>query len=606
MKYFLLVILIRLSFVNAQSVFNNVYDYGDNGYEVFNYADTVDNFIIAVGNSAPPISLANRDRYICLVDSTGQAIRKIRQINTNVETSITKHLVRLDNFLYIFGGSFHPDESWNGFMLKIDFDGNVFLDTLINIGFYSGIDYVLPYKNGLLLLGFVYDNIGLDSSLATLTHIDTLGNIIDVRYFGSSGYDFARCMKPTDDRGFIISGRTDNHPIRLESNYFLLKVDSNLNQEWMYEYGDSTVDQYVRAFNSLEISQDKNFYFIFGEERYFSSVIGFNTAKAKLLKIFKGGNFIWEKTFDLGPTQYAQSIRGYSDGTLLLTGGVTRDFQGNYTYPRGFLLKVDEEGEVIWERRYSKWWWDGSGNPPLVNEDYVHNMIITQDGGILVSGYQIHDMPTNNDAWLIKFDSCGYTVGDIPEPLFVIENQNGLAISLENLSEHYCTATLTWGDGEAEQIYAYSEPIYGYSPNLTHTYAEPGTYEICLEALAGEEYRTYCTEVNIEPNSINSLTQGGGLGEGVKIFPNPSRDYFILELPNHPPNGGNQGGNNSLPLGEGWGGAYSLTGQLVHQFSIKPQPQQKIDISHLAEGVYIISVEINGEYVGTDKLVVVR
>lgn len=80
---------------------------------------------------------------------------------------------------------------------------------------------------------------------------------------------------------------------------------------------------------------------------------------------------------------------------------------------------------------------------------------------------------------------------------------------------------------------------------------------------------------------------------GAKIFPNPTNNYFILETPL------------SFGEGQGVGLAYSPTGQLVYKFEIKPQLQQKIDISHLPEGVYIIKIETN-QFSTSKKLVVVR
>jgi hypothetical protein len=52
--------------------------------------------------------------------------------------------------------------------------------------------------------------------------------------------------------------------------------------------------------------------------------------------------------------------------------------------------------------------------------------------------------------------------------------------------------------------------------------------------------------------------------------------------------------------------AYNLNGQLVATFPLLNQVQQKLDISHLSPGVYVMNLEKSGEYIGSQKLVVVR
>lgn len=622
LKYHLFLLITINCFINpiiAQSiVFNQNFNYSGsvftntaNGNKYFNNESfrsclEVNNLnILGMGHTFNQQSLfpsiinfEDRNIIFSFYDNLDHDFNNIIKVDQFL-ISVVNNLIFLNNNIFAVGVANNsidivPEETF-GVVIKIDSNFSLFLDT-IHFENRTILRDIKEYNDSILILTGFY--VGLENVTSFLLSYDLNLEILDTILINDYYFNQVSSLMIENQKinvsGFYIDSITNNRELFMLS-YSL--ENSEYNFKRTYSRGNNQI--FLSDRSSLE-KQKNNFYLvgntILSGGGPFPAVEG-----GLLIKTDSLGNELWQKTYNRGNPDYSEFFKGikaHPDGTLIVAGG-TRDYSTNPpSAPRGWLMKLDTAGNKIWERvlsRYHEHQWD----------DYVNDLILTSDGGIALAGYLIHNFIQDengifhrNDAWLVKTDSCGYTVGDIPEPLiYVGQNIDGLSIQLHNLSENYCTATLTWGDGTEEPIYAYSEPIYGYSPNLSHTYSEPGTYEICLEALAGEEFRTYCTEVNIQPNSISPPV---GELEGVNIFPNPTNDYFILEMTPPP---------NPLPTGEGGdagrGGVYSLNGQLIHQFPIKNQPQQKIDISHLADGVYVIRIE-NGQYTANKKLVVAR
>ena len=189
---------------------------------------------------------------------------------------------------------------------------------------------------------------------------------------------------------------------------------------------------------------------------------------------------------------------------------------------KSYLIKLSEDGETeIWKRSYSKNF--------IGSDEYVNGMMLTSDGGILTTGYIAGVSATLNDAWAVKFDSCGYTVGDIPEPMLIIDSIKGRTVYITDQSQNYCTAAIDWGDGTEEQAYyAYENKQALAEKHFSHTYSQIDDYTIITTTLAGEEFRDYCLQVlglANEPIPLAPFAKGEAFG----LFPNQANNYIIVQ-----------------------------------------------------------------------------
>jgi len=120
------------------------------------------------------------------------------------------------------------------------------------------------------------------------------------------------------------------------------------------------------------------------------------TAKGYLYEVTPGGQEVWHEEYASGPSpgdHLFNSIQ-LEDGNLVSCGLADNSGTGGNA---GWLIKTDENGELIWQRVYDK------------NQytDLFYSVLATDDGGFLLSGQAINEETNSQDAWLLKVDSVG-------------------------------------------------------------------------------------------------------------------------------------------------------------------------------------------------------
>lgn len=145
--------------------------------------------------------------------------------------------------------------------------------------------------------------------------------------------------------------------------------------------------------------------------------------------------------------------------------------------------------------------------------------------------------------------------------------------------------------------------------NVSHTFAEPGEYEVCLSVIGNCPSSTCmsqkCMTVNVEcPDPIDwSLTElSDNSGEKdeddtsldvetknrveIRVYPNPTTDYLRIE---------SQAGIETIS-------AWTAQGQLVLSDSAQGMKQHIVDVSSLTRGMYVYSVRMSDGQVATGQI----
>jgi hypothetical protein len=515
---------------------------------------------------------------------------------------IVSDIVEFNNYIYVLGVGI--DTSINGFntyLLKLNLDGDSIYSEILNDTLIStGTKFIIK-DNKFYITQWIRDNPSATDVDVRILKIDTLGNIIDEWIYGGNEYDEVYDLKLTEDGGFILGGTSSSYSIDGNKDFIFIKLDSLGNVDWQNTYGNLN-EETIRSYNYLASTID-NGYLMLGEEDVLTP---FFHQRAVILKVDSVGNQMWRKNIALMEQTYAMSLREWQDGSIIITGNV---FNQDTIIPmfnssKSYLLKLSSDGQTeVWRRYFSNHWLD--------SDEYTRGMILTSNGGILNTGYVSSVSVTRNDAWIVKFDSCGYTTGDIPIPFFVVDSINNTkesaTVFITEQSQDYCTAEIDWGDdSENSSYYAYENNLPTVEKQFEHTFTENGTYTIKTTTLAGEEYRSY--EVEIVVNGISVGVEDVTEEEiNISLFPNPSNDYIIVEnlnagkIPNQV--GYDVGFENSeLKMS-----LYNLNGKQIQTINLNPKLyQQKIDVSGLTNGVYFVKFSINNEMVSTEKLVIAR
>jgi hypothetical protein len=117
---------------------------------------------------------------------------------------------------------------------------------------------VIPLEDGsAVLTGQVYYNASGGVSDIFLLKIDTTGNLVWFKTYGSTFFDYGFSIKKTLDNGFIVAGYTNSFG-HGEDDAVLLKTDADGNFTWAKTYGDVWKD---RALQVLALN-DSGFIFV--------------------------------------------------------------------------------------------------------------------------------------------------------------------------------------------------------------------------------------------------------------------------------------------------------------------------------------------------------
>ena len=120
------------------------------------------------------------------------------------------------------------------------------------------------------------------------------------------------------------------------SDFWILKLDSNGNTNWTKTFGGTSSDQA----NSIQQTSDGG-YIVAGT----TQSLGAGSSDFWILKLDTNGDTNWTKTFGGSDWDTANSVQQTSDGGYIVAG-TTRSFgAGDYDF---WILKLDTNGNMVW------------------------------------------------------------------------------------------------------------------------------------------------------------------------------------------------------------------------------------------------------------------
>lgn len=212
-----------------------------------------------------------------------------------------------------------------------------------------------------------------------LIKVDSNGNMEWNKTYGGPRRDSVRALIETVDDGFALVGSTNSFGAGSD-DFWIVKTDSEGNLEWNQTYGRPG-DQYATSI----IETSDGGYAIGGAfDQSFDDPFG--ATDFWLVKIDSNGKMEWNKTFNDSPVNSCSDLVETSDGGYLLVGNT-----GRYLVEANILaIKTDENGEMLWKKRYGGR--DHTG---------ANSLIKTLDGGYAIAGDR------SGNFWLIKIDELG-------------------------------------------------------------------------------------------------------------------------------------------------------------------------------------------------------
>jgi hypothetical protein len=254
-----------------------------------------------------------------------------------------------------------------------------------------------------------------------LSKIRADGTVSWERSFGGTGYDDAYAVRPVQDGGFVVAGRSQSQisagkatPNYGGSDYWMVCVDEEGNQLWDATFGGSRNDS-ARAV----IEMSKGGYLVGGEA--FSPADGnktepsYGTWDVWLVCVSTNGTKVWERSFGGTDSDGVWAVAGAHSGDYVVAGYSASPISGNKTAPAFgswdmWIICVDADGGQKWDHSFG-----GSGF------DYAQDIQRTRDGGFIVAGYSHSPISGNKtaqmlgfgDAWAVRLDAAGNKLWDL-------------------------------------------------------------------------------------------------------------------------------------------------------------------------------------------------
>jgi hypothetical protein len=211
---------------------------------------------------------------------------------------------------------------------------------------------------------------------------------------------------PTTDGGYIVTGIVSNY-LELSTNggydVWIYKFDANGSKMWQKAYGAS----FNETANDI-ISTSDGGYLIVGstQGRDEGNVTGFKGVQDLwLLKIDAQGNLLWQRTYGGTGWEEGYGIVKTTDGNYIIVGSTQSkdgDVVSNHLLDELWLIKVDNSGNLIWQKTYGGSGFDGG-----------RSITKSLDGGYFVLGTSTSndgDLTKNNgtsDVWVLKINEEG-------------------------------------------------------------------------------------------------------------------------------------------------------------------------------------------------------
>ena len=365
------------------------------------------------------VKTVNNKFYVTGVTSTirspyyGKAV--FGKIEANGAVDFINAVVDSDNYNYdIFWNSLKKTADGNfivtgdvkdsiqkAFLMKVDSNGQIlFWHEYTEAGnlIFQGDDLIeLPDSGYLLAINIARSDLISD---VMIIRTDINGNIINKRDYFNGNVAYPQIIRAMSNGHYMVGAwsgpTTNNTPYRAKT--WLIEVDRMGNEvrNWV-----DTVPKNLWP-NGMEQTADSGWIIVRQHVAY--DVSNFQELNASVLKLDKNFNKEWE--LHLGDSS---DLTGFYDIKILPDGkylacGTTPIWGTDSAYYWGWLVKIDINGTVLWDRKYTS-------KPQFGAHSMLSSMEYLPNGDIVACGQLDLTFSIDNSAiqqgWIIHTDSNG-------------------------------------------------------------------------------------------------------------------------------------------------------------------------------------------------------
>lgn len=249
------------------------------------------------------------------------------------------------------------------YLLKIQTDGAIIWEkTYGSLQAEYGYCLQKTNDNGYIITGFT-SSYGAGSGDVYLIKTDANGDTLWTQTYGGVGNDCGYSVKQTTGNGYIITGYTCPSGGG-NADIYLIKTDINGNETWATTYG---VNQWDRGNDVIQTSDG-------------GYIVAGGNGNALVVKYDGSGNRLWVNSYgEPFCNDYANAIQSTLDNCYVFTGYTSSFSSGSFNDI--YLVKIDINGNTIWERPYGAW-----------QNDYGNAIIINNENYLIIAGYYYREL----------------------------------------------------------------------------------------------------------------------------------------------------------------------------------------------------------------------
>ena len=442
--------------------------------------------------------------------------------------------------------------------------------------------------------GDISTNIG--SQDFWVVKLDEERNIEWEKSLGSQGGDFGISVVQSSDGGYLVGGRSS-------TDFMVFKLNQDGDTEWERSYGGSEDDDFF----SMDKTADGGYVLAGGTESNDGDVTNnnnFGSLDVWILKINQAGEIEWDKTYGGSEIDVATSIEQTADLGFVVAA-ITNSSDGDISNNNGqfdhWILKLDSAGELEWEKAFGG---SGAESPYSIQQTndlgYIVTGISNSTDGDVTNNYGLVDH------WIIKLDQAGEleweknfggSLSDFSfgEPLIVndgymvvgsSESNNG-DVSINNGDSDFWMYRIDQS-GELE----WEKSLGGSDLDGGHSIVEAsnGNFIVGGNSRSSDgdvsenkgDFDIWLAEVSPPINTGSENLEG----QNFKIYPNPSSGDLIISLDQN-------NSENSVQI-------HDMFGRLISSQKII-QPQ--LHITDLPKGIYTFSI-ISAGILNMEKVII--
>ncbi len=335
-------------------------------------------------------STSAKDYYILILDSEGGVKKEIT--HGFLRHDVASRIYVDHQGIFVIGSAYDfgfPNVDMHLFHLNQE--GSIEWEQFYGTQYQDmGFGLTRTSDGGFALLG--YTNSQIDGGDFYLVRTDASGNLLWEKTFGPDYVDYGFCIIENQAGELIMAG-TENgffNPTQTDfktphSDILIIKTDATGKQIWYKKIGGSD-HEWARDI----IEAPDGGYYICGSTQSYGS----GNFDIFLARINENGDLIWLRTFGGDHYDYGEKLALTNDGHIYISGttaSYTNDLNSDH-----MLIKTDMEGNLVWQKVLGS-----------ENADYTGGLVVTQDQGVVFSGWTRKSHKGDTDIILIRLNKDG-------------------------------------------------------------------------------------------------------------------------------------------------------------------------------------------------------